>query len=341
MPLRPASCELTVGVPLQFQFVDAVGTAIPAPPGTTWTANPPTAGDLSATGEFTPRDLSHTPVTITALNAAGSFSAIVHLVRPSITIFPSQLRIKSGERQKFQAVVAGDPSNKVIWSAAQTAEAMVDDEFVAPDSITEPQTIALTAIFPGDPSVTATATIEVIPEKTDWRVVVMLMIYLGAVFSLVVVLASIWPPAPGDSKQAMPIPTWWWGPISPEVDLLWLVLITGALGSFVYSARSFVDFVGNRKFRPSWIPWYLMYPLIGSALALMFYLGIRGGLLTAAARGSDINISGLVAISGLSGMFSKQATNKLNELFTTMFRTDRNDSDLKDKLNPKPKTPAR
>jgi hypothetical protein len=58
--------------------------------------------------------------------------------------------------------------------------------------------------------------------------------------------------------------------ISRDVDLLWLVLITGTLGSFVYIARSFVDFVGNKSIRGSWGVWYLMYPLIGSALALIF-----------------------------------------------------------------------
>ena len=119
---------------------------------------------------------------------------------------------------------------------------------------------------------------------------------------------------------------------SREVDLLWLVIVAGALGAFVYSARSFVDFVGNRMIRVSWSAWYLLYPLIGAALALIFYLVIRGGFLTSASKGSDINVYGLVAISGMVGMFSKQATNKLDELFSTMFKSDKDDKALKDKL---------
>ena len=111
-----------------------------------------------------------------------------------------------------------------------------------------------------------------------------------------------------------------------------VVLITGALGSFVYSARSFVDFVGNKAIRGSWSAWYLMYPLIGSALALIFYLVIRGGFLTASTTGASVNIYGLVAISGMVGMFSKQATNKLDELFSTLFKSEKDDQDLKDKL---------
>ena len=117
-----------------------------------------------------------------------------------------------------------------------------------------------------------------------------------------------------------------------ERQLLWLVLVTGALGSFVYSARSFVDFVGNRALRSSWTVWYLLYPLIGAALALIFFIAIRGGLINPAAQGADINPYGLIAMSGLVGMFSKQATAKLGELFWNIFKTDRNDQDLKDKM---------
>ena len=120
--------------------------------------------------------------------------------------------------------------------------------------------------------------------------------------------------------------------VSRDVNLIWLVLVTGALGSFVYSARSFVSFVGNRTLRRSWCSWYLLYPPIGSALALIFYLVIRGGFLTATTNGSGVNLYGLVAISGLVGMFSKQATTKLDELFTTMFKTEKEDKGLKDKL---------
>jgi hypothetical protein len=78
-----------------------------------------------------------------------------------------------------------------------------------------------------------------------------------------------------------------------------------------------------------------MYPFIGAALALIFYLAIRGGFLTEATTGADINLYGLVAISGLVGMFSKQATNKLSELFTTLFKTDK-EAELKDKLSKEP-----
>jgi len=77
---------------------------------------------------------------------------------------------------------------------------------------------------------------------------------------------------------------------SREVNLLWMEEVAGALGSFVYSARSCVDFVGNRMIRASWSAWYLLYPLIGAALAPIFYLVVRGGFLSGVTKGSDLNI---------------------------------------------------
>ena len=128
-----------------------------------------------------------------------------------------------------------------------------------------------------------------------------------------------------------PVHTKCFGDIPREIDLLWLVIVTGALGSFVHGARSFVDFLGNRAFRSSWSAWYIMSPFLGAALALIFYLVVRGGFLSASTTGASVNIYGLVAISGLVGMFAKQATNKLDELFSTLFKTDKGEG-LMDKL---------
>lgn len=45
-----------------------------------------------------------------------------------------------------------------------------------------------------------------------------------------------------------------------------------------------------------------------------------------------MNPFGFVAVACLVVLFSKQATNKLDELFRTMFRTDK-ERELKDKLD--------
>jgi hypothetical protein len=123
------------------------------------------------------------------------------------------------------------------------------------------------------------------------------------------------------------------GGVSRDVDLMLLVLLAGALGAWIHVGRSYVDFVGNRSFRLSWIPWYLLHPLLGSGLALIFYLAVRGGFFTTSTKASEVNPYGITAIAALVGLFSKQATNKLAELFDTLFKTDKG-RELKDKLDP-------
>ena len=71
---------------------------------------------------------------------------------------------------------------------------------------------------------------------------------------------------------------------------------------------------------------------LGATLALIFYLVLRGGLLATGTGPNALNPYGVAALAGLAGMFTKQATNKLDELFSTLFKTDK-DRVLKDKLD--------
>jgi hypothetical protein len=103
--------------------------------------------------------------------------------------------------------------------------------------------------------------------------------------------------------------------------LLVLVMVTGALGSFVHTATSFSDFVGNQKLSTNWVWWYVLRPFIGMALAAIFYVAIRAGFLSGGGQPNTINLFGLTAVAGMVGMFSKQATDKLSEVFNTLFRT--------------------
>jgi hypothetical protein len=127
--------------------------------------------------------------------------------------------------------------------------------------------------------------------------------------------------------------------VTVDVTLMMIVMLAGGLGSLVHVAISFCDFVGNQKFIKSWFWWYIMKPFIAMILALVFYLVIRGQFLSAGAPAGQINLYGIVAISGMAGLFSKQAINKLSEVFDALFRTapDGGDAQRMDSLNePKP-----
>lgn len=122
----------------------------------------------------------------------------------------------------------------------------------------------------------------------------------------------------------------------PEVRLLFLVLLIGAFGSFVHAATSFVTYVGNKSLTPSWMWWYVLRPLIGMGVAAIFYFVLRGGLVLISAPLDlmSLNPYGIGAFAALSGMFSKQAADKLSDIFDNLFKTQKGkgDEERADKL---------
>lgn len=121
--------------------------------------------------------------------------------------------------------------------------------------------------------------------------------------------------------------------------LLLAVILASAVGSYVHVATSFTDYVGNRRLTWSWAWWYILRISIGVALAVVFYFAVRAGFLATDAPSKDINPYGIAAVAGLVGLFSKQASDKLQEVFKTLFRTARGEGDEKraDSIdNPKP-----
>ncbi len=105
----------------------------------------------------------------------------------------------------------------------------------------------------------------------------------------------------------------------------------------MHGSTSLADYIGNDRFSRSWTWFYLLRPVIGMALALVFYFVIRGGFLTTSGGAKDINPYGIAALAGMVGMFSKQATDKLGEVFGTLFRSaaGQGDDQREDPLKPK------
>ena len=118
-----------------------------------------------------------------------------------------------------------------------------------------------------------------------------------------------------------------------EKNLLWLIILIGALGATLHGIISLSNYIGNKKFEASWTMWYLQRPLVGAILSLLFYFVIRAGFLKQLE--TNANFYTIVALSGLTGMFSKQALNKLSDLFDFIFQSDK-EKNLKDKINSNP-----
>lgn len=111
--------------------------------------------------------------------------------------------------------------------------------------------------------------------------------------------------------------------INEETRLLVLVVFAGALGAYIHALKSVVDYIGNQTYTTSWTLFYITRPFLGTALAVVFYAVVRGGFLVGTpADVRSVNPFGVIALSGLVGMFADRATQKLAEVFDTMFRTD-------------------
>jgi hypothetical protein len=157
--------------------------------------------------------------------------------------------------------------------------------------------------------------------------------------SLIYILIKIWPKVPrgtggggGGSKTAAAATTaekqidLFWGLFNfnllPETALIVLTAVMGGIGATVFIAVSFSDYVGNRRFAKSWVWFYIVRLFVGPALALIFYFSLRGGFLATSSTSGDINPYGVAALAGLVGLFSKQAGNKLAQVFDALFKVD-------------------
>jgi hypothetical protein len=115
---------------------------------------------------------------------------------------------------------------------------------------------------------------------------------------------------------------------SSDQGLILLVTLTGVAGSFLHAAQSLSSYVGNASFKASCTVLYFLRPWIGGILGLAIYFTFRAGLIAGA---SAVNPYGVVALGLLGGWFSKTTTDKLQEVFETLFKTEE-DSKRKDKL---------
>lgn len=107
--------------------------------------------------------------------------------------------------------------------------------------------------------------------------------------------------------------------LSEEERLLYIVLLSGALGALVHAFRSLYWYVGNRKMVRSWSVMYVVLPFLGGTMALVFYLVIRGGFFSPNSSVGDTSPFGFAALAVLVGMFTNEAAQKLKEIAETVF----------------------
>jgi len=155
---------------------------------------------------------------------------------------------------------------------------------------------------------------EIAPTSMSPQVRLMLGFYLLALMvALLYLLITTWPEKEGTAGLSLCRLV-----LGKEGRILLLVSFAGALGACIHGATSFIYFCGKGQLLKSWGWWYIFRPFIGASLAAIVYAALRGSILTARITPQDVNLFGIAAIAGLSGMFSKQAVDKLRQIFDVL-----------------------
>lgn len=128
--------------------------------------------------------------------------------------------------------------------------------------------------------------------------------------------------------------------ISDEVRLLLLVVFTGALGGIIHALRSVTWYIGQQELKRNWLMTYIAQPFVGSTLAFLFYLVVRGGFFSPQASFQQTSPFGFAAMAGMIGMFSPQAVLKLKDVAEIILTKPPAGKDTAPQRSPVAPTPA-
>jgi hypothetical protein len=152
--------------------------------------------------------------------------------------------------------------------------------------------------------------------------------FFGLLISAFCVIAlygiwAFWPSENTKGRGLLPSKTvhyfGWDRKLSRESLFFVTVAFSGALGGMVHSIRSLVVYMGNRRLRWSWTPFYLLKPVLGAMLATLLYFVLRAGLFSPSASTTQASPYGFAAIGALAGLFSDQAVVKLKSIAEQLF----------------------
>lgn len=155
----------------------------------------------------------------------------------------------------------------------------------------------------------------------------LLIVYGAVVFAILVwlILENLPCVVAMQGREGASITDW-------EIYLLRLVLCFGAAGGLLHLFASLGRYVGERTLQRSWMLFYYLRPPVGAVLGLFVYFILRMGVLSNGATKTipDVNVYGVLTFAGLAGMFSRQAIDKLAEVFDMLFQKTKEDIGRRD-----------
>jgi hypothetical protein len=155
---------------------------------------------------------------------------------------------------------------------------------------------------------------------------VMLLVFLGASILALYTIWVFWPPeasGPETTVAAEKRIDFFFGlnrTVSRETLFFVIVAVAGALGGMVHVLRSLSWYAGNRLLKWSWIPFYLLRPLLGAAMATLLYFVVRAGFFSPSSSTTQASPYGFAALAALSGLFSDHAAEKLKRVAAELFQ---------------------
>jgi hypothetical protein len=179
-----------------------------------------------------------------------------------------------------------------------------------------------------------------------WKIPLMIY-FIVIIASTILTIISIWNPIetpiastsqsasrPNSTDLIIPIPDddidKWKG--DREKYLIIVNALFGILGGSTYGLASLTIWIANNKYEKSWTLWYISRPIVGGALALIFYFLLRAGLV----GGFPINVGdfGFAAISIIIGLLATTAMKKLRDVFDVLFGIAKREDDMGDEPTP-------
>ena len=122
-----------------------------------------------------------------------------------------------------------------------------------------------------------------------------------------------------------------------QFNLFIVFMAFGVLGACAKCLASLARYLGVQRFKASWTGYYFFHPLIGGLLALAFYLvfksGINSALLTPSTPNTPtltLDMFGYCALAMLVGMFSDEATVKLEKVAGALLTSNTSKDDDED-----------
>jgi hypothetical protein len=179
-----------------------------------------------------------------------------------------------------------------------------------------------------------------------WKIPLVIY-FIVIIASTILAIISIWNPIetpiaststnasrPDSTDLIIPIPDddidKWKG--DREKYLIIVNALFGILGGSTYGLASLTIWIANNKYEKSWTLWYISRPIVGGALALIFYFLLRAGLV----GGFPINVGdfGFAAISIIIGLLATTAMKKLRDVFDVLFGIAKREDDMGDEPTP-------